>query len=54
MNVNSVINGIEFAYIKCKMSSLYSSIDFIGYLDQNKLGYETVLSCLNPYMPSDF
>lgn len=54
MKVNSVINSIQIAYIKCKFSSPCSYIDFFGFLDQNKLGYKTVLSCLNPYMPSDF
>lgn len=39
--------------MKCKFSSLYSSTDFIRYLDCNKLGYKIVLSCLNPYMYSD-
>jgi len=54
MKVNSVTNSLQIAYIKRKLSSLYSFIDFIGYLDQNKLRYKTVLSRLNPYMPSDF
>jgi len=54
LKVNSVVNSTQIAYIKCKFSSLCSSIDFFGFLDQNKLGYKAVLSCLNPYMPSDF